>query len=263
MTKKSLGDLLREEAHKSLESEEVGTTERSQELVQKSSNNSNQAAEQTIDVTATARPVDADESPTSTPEPSAAETSETKKRGLSPKTSAKAADPKATEAKTMKSSSKTDNAQPESSDHTTLEATIAELKSGLATAQKTESTLQEKLTALQAELDEQKSLAQKLQAEQKQTQKLKAELEDAKQTILKLTEAGSQAAQPEPPKPAKPEKPEKPEKSSGLQLAKQPESQHRDYRSHRILLSERIPQHSMHQHYPSKTTSDSDLGWFD
>lgn len=260
MTKKSLGDLLREEAHKSLESEEVGTTERSQELVQKSSNNSNQAAEQTIDVTATARPVDVNESPTFTPEPSAAETSETKKRGFSPKTSTKAADPKATEAKTMKSSSKTDNAQPESSDHVALEATIAELKSGLETAQKTEATLQEKLTALQTELADQKALVQKLQAEQKQTQKLKAELEDAKQTILKLTEASSKSAQAEP---AKPEKPEKLAKSSGLQLAKQPESQPRDYRSHRILLSERIPQHSMHQHYPSKTTSDADLGWVD
>ena len=263
MTKKSLGDLLREEAQKSLESEEVGTTERSQESVQKSSNNSNQAAEQTIDVTATARPVDADEPATATPDSSAGETSETKKRGFSPKTSTKAADPKATEAKTMKSSSKTDNAQLESSDHTALEATIAELKSGLETARQTEATLQETLTALQTELADQKALVQKLQAEQKQTQKLKAELEDARQTILKLTEASSQAAQPEPAKPEKPEKPEKTTKSSGLQLAKQPDPKSRDYRSHRILLSERIPQHSMHQHYPSKTTSDSDLGWFD
>lgn len=263
MAKKGLGDLLREEAQKSLESEVVGTVERSQELVQKSPDNPNNAepaSAQTVDVTA--QPVAPDQSE---------DTAAKAKRGSSTgskSTNAKAATAKSTTSKTDDSEANASgqSAAPDTSD---LEATIAELRKDLEAARKTEKSLLDKISAIQADLDEQKSLAQKLQAEVKQNQKLQAELDEAKKVILQLTEAN---AKPEPvAKPAARPEPiakKEPAKPQGGQLAKAPkppapEPGNRDYRSHRVLLEERIPKHSMHQHYPSKTTSDSDLGWVD
>lgn len=266
MAKKGLGDLLREEAQKSLESEVVGTVERSQELVQKSPNtpnNAEPASVQTVDVTA--QPVTA---------PDQSEDSAAKaKRGSSTgskSTHAKAANPKS-------AASKADGGDDNASDKQTvpdtsgLEATIAELRKDLEAARKTEKSLLDKIAAIQADLDEQKSLSKKLQAEVQHSKKLESELEEAKKVILQLTESNAKpepAAKPEPVPAHRAVAKKEPAKPQSVQLAKvpkppAPEPGNRDYRSHRILLGERIPKHSMHQHYPGKTTSDSDLGWFD
>ncbi|HEY9747250.1 MAG TPA: hypothetical protein V6C63_01010 [Allocoleopsis sp.] len=263
MAKKGLGDLLREEAQKSLESEVNGTVERSQELVQTSPNtpnNAEPASAQTVDVTA--QPVTA---------PDQSEDSAAKaKRGSSAGNKSTTAKAAATKSATSKANVSDDaDAKSEAPDTSGLEATIAELRKDLEAARKTEKSLLDKISAIQADLDEQKSLAQKLQAEVKHSKKLESELEEAKKVILQLTEANAKpepaakpAARPEPTVKKEPAKPQ------GGQLARAPkppapDSGNRDYRSHRVLLEERIPKHSMHQHYPSKTTSDSDLGWVD
>ncbi|MBD2123787.1 hypothetical protein [Trichocoleus sp. FACHB-262] len=272
MVKKGLGDLLREEAQKSLESEVVGTVERSQELVQTSHNtpnNAEPASAQTVDVKA--QPVAAPEQPEDTAAKS--------KRGSSTggkSTPAKAA---ATKQATSKANHSDDDASPKTSTGSTssLEATIAELRKDLEAARKTEKSLLDKITAIQTDLDEQKSLSHKLQTEVKHSKKLESELEEAKKVILQLTESNAKpepAAKSEPPARAalvpahRAAAKKEPAKPQSVQLARVPQSPapdsgNRDYRSHRIVLQERIPQHSMHKHYPSNTTSDSDLGWFD
>jgi predicted RNase H-like nuclease (RuvC/YqgF family) len=272
MAKKGLGDLLREEAQKSLESEVVGTVERSQELVQKSPdtpNNAEPASAQTVDVAA--QPVAPDH-----PEDTAAKAKRSSSTG-SKSTNAKAA---TTKSATSKVDASDDDADAKSGtpDTSGLEATIAELRKDLEAARKTEKSLLDKISAIQADLDEQKSLAQKLQAEVKHGKKLESELEEAKKVILQLTESNAKtepapklepaAKQPEPVQANRAAAKKEFAKPQSAQLARvpkppAPESGSRDYRSHRIVLEERIPQHSMHKHYPSKTTSDADLGWFD
>jgi chromosome segregation ATPase len=259
MAKKGLGDLLREEAQKSLESEVVGTVERSQELVQTSPNtpdNAEPASAQTVDVKA---------QPVAAPEHHEDDAAAKSKRGsgtASKSTNAKAAATKTATSKANASESDA-SAKQDTPDTAALEAAIAELRQNLEAARKTEKSLLDKISAIQADLDEQKSLSQKLQAEVKHSKKLESELEEAKKVILQLTESN---AKPEPA--AKLATRKEFAKPQSVQLAKvpkppAPDSGNRDYRSHRIVLQERIPQHSMHKHYPSKTTSDADLGWFD
>jgi len=269
MAKKGLGDLLREEAQKSLESEVVGTVERSQELVQTSPNtpkNAESASAQTVDVKA--QPIVAPDQP----EDDAAAKSKRGSGTASKSTNAKAAATKTASSKASSSESDA-SAEQDTPDTSDLEAAIAELRQDLEAARKTEKSLLDKISAIQSDLDEQKSLAQKLQAEVKHTKKLESELEEAKKVILQLTESN---AKPEPPakpepavkaaltaRPAEKKEPAKPQSGQLARTNQRPAPDKRDYRSHRIVLQERIPQHSMHQHYPSKTTSDADLGWFD
>lgn len=267
MAKRGLSDLLREEAQKSLESEVVGNVERSQELVQTSPNtpdNAEPASVQTVDVKA--QPVAA---PAQSEESEAAKS----KRGSSTGNKTTTAKAAATKSATSKAHASEDDAstQQETPDISGLEATIAELRKDLEAARKTEKSLLDKMTAIQADLDEQKSLSQKLQAEVKHSKKLESELEEAKKVILQLTESNANpepAAKPEPVPAHRAVAKKEPAKPQSAQLARvpqppAPDAGNRDYRSHRILLGERIPKHSMHQHYPGKTTSDSDLGWFD
>jgi chromosome segregation ATPase len=68
-----------------------------------------------------------------------------------------------------------------------LAATIAELKAALAAAKKREDTLEKQVTSLQTDMNEQKAHVEKLEKLE-----LKTELDEAKQTALKLAEKNSQ-----------------------------------------------------------------------
>jgi chromosome segregation ATPase len=75
----------------------------------------------------------------------------------------------------------------DASDEQDLAATVAELKSALAAANKREDTLQKQITSLQTDMGEQKVHVEKLEKLE-----LKSELDEAKQTALKLAEKNSE-----------------------------------------------------------------------
>lgn len=69
-----------------------------------------------------------------------------------------------------------------------LETTIAELKTQLETAQQQKESFDQQIDHLQAEVKRQQSVIDQLQAEMQQSKSLRAELEEARQVILKLSE---------------------------------------------------------------------------
>lgn len=75
----------------------------------------------------------------------------------------------------------------DASDDGDLAATVAELKAALEAATKREDTLQKQITSLQSEMNDQKVHVEKLEKLE-----LKAELDEAKQTALKLAERNSE-----------------------------------------------------------------------
>ncbi|HEY9699746.1 MAG TPA: hypothetical protein V6D10_20970 [Trichocoleus sp.] len=87
-----------------------------------------------------------------------------------------------------------------------LEGLVAELKAALAasrqTTQQQEDALNQQITTLQASLQDQQSLIEKLQTEVQQAQSLKKELEEAKQMILQLSQANAKPAPAAPAAPA-------------------------------------------------------------
>lgn len=92
-----------------------------------------------------------------------------------------------------------------------LEAAVTELKAALAEARQAahakETVLQEQIATLQSNVQEQRTLIEKLQTDLQQSQQIKAELETAKTVILKLSQLNTQLAPPAPaptPEPAAP-----------------------------------------------------------
>lgn len=135
-----------------------------------------------------------------------------------------------------------------------LETTVKELKAALQAAESDNNSWQEKNSALQSELQQHKALVDKLQIE----------LEEAKQTILKLTESNSPPPKSPPPKlennypPAKVENNSPPPKIE-KNTTKSP------------LALRKLPYHSIQPNSSFADISDSnpdsisnsDLGWFD
>lgn len=76
-----------------------------------------------------------------------------------------------------------------------LETTISELRKVIQKAGRHEKSLQQQITDLQSELQEQKILVQKLQADLAKSDQLKTELEQAKKMILQLSEANSKKSE--------------------------------------------------------------------
>jgi DNA repair exonuclease SbcCD ATPase subunit len=72
-----------------------------------------------------------------------------------------------------------------------LEATVLDLKATLDAVQPKDSILLKQVTELKADLEAKDSLIKKLQAEVKQAEHIKAELAEAKQMILKLSEVNA------------------------------------------------------------------------
>lgn len=76
-----------------------------------------------------------------------------------------------------------------------LETTVIELREGLQAAYSKENSLQQQIANLQSDLQEQKILVQKLQADLEQTNQIKAEFEQAKKVFLQLSETSAKTTQ--------------------------------------------------------------------
>ncbi len=118
---------------------------------------------------------------------------------------------------------------------------LDELKTLLQTAQKTESSLQEQITDLKSQLQEQKKLMKELQTQSSSEKQLKAELDEAKKTILKLAEVSS-----------KPTAKASPAKQESKQLVPS-----------KSTRTEKLPNYSDPSERPNTTLANKDIGWFD
>lgn len=120
-----------------------------------------------------------------------------------------------------------------------LETTLKELKAALQAAEEDNSSWQQQTATLQSDLQEQKTLVEKLQLE----------LSQAKQLILKITESNSVPPQKENPQPSpKENKSIKPQNLKPQNLS---------------LRTKTIPYHSMQASSPPTEMTNSDIGWFD
>jgi len=122
-----------------------------------------------------------------------------------------------------------------------LEATVAELKEALYKAQSRENSLQQQIIDLQSNLQTQNKLVQDAQKELEQVNVLKAEFEQAKELILKLSETNSK----------------KP--SEGITPSRQGDD---SLRSQKLSLK-KLPYHVIHLPAEISKLSDNDIGWVD
>lgn len=76
-----------------------------------------------------------------------------------------------------------------------LKATVTEVKELMQETHRKENSLDQQFVDLQSDLQDQKTLVQKLQADLDQVNQLKAELEQAKKVILQLAEVNSKLTQ--------------------------------------------------------------------
>ena len=121
-----------------------------------------------------------------------------------------------------------------------LETAVTELQEALQVAYQKESSLQQQVANLQLEVQEQKTLVQKLQTELERANYLQAELEQAKAVILQLSEANSRTTQ----------------------EAKTTKQESKDFKSQTLSLK-KLPHHVTQPNIPAKKLSDKDIGWFD
>lgn len=139
-----------------------------------------------------------------------------------------------------------------------LNSSITELKQALQAASTKETELQAHIDQLQGKLQEQTGMIQKLQQEQPSLKQLKTELEQAKQTIIQLTELNSEPPAKQPMALAK----SQPKGQAAIvKPGKSPSSDTRDLRSHKTLI-ERLPSGSVHPHEQPRI-SNTEIGWFD
>lgn len=139
-----------------------------------------------------------------------------------------------------------------------LEIKVTQLQAALEAAQEKETSLQQQITDLQADLHEEKKLVQKLLTEMKQNNDLKTELEQAKKVILQLSEINSQPIQ----KVSIPQKEKEvvntPEKEVSISKVEENQS----IRIQRADLKQ-IPYHSIQHTTPDTKLSNADIGWVD
>lgn len=121
-----------------------------------------------------------------------------------------------------------------------LETTVTDLRESLQEAQQRENSLQQQIADLQSDLQEQKTLVEKLEADIQRTNRLKAELEQARKVILQLSEANSKLT----------------EEVNTLR------KENEGLRSQKSSLN-KLPHHSIQQNSPSTRLSNKDIGWVD
>lgn len=121
-----------------------------------------------------------------------------------------------------------------------LETTLAELREELQAAHQKEKFFQQEIVGLQSDVQEQKKLVQKLQAEVEKANQVKAELEQARKVILQLSEANSKKIQ-------------------EVNTSKQ---EHESLRLQKSR-SKKIPYHSIQPNLPFSEIPDKDIGWVD
>ena len=135
-----------------------------------------------------------------------------------------------------------------------LEATVKELKAALQASEGDNRSWQQKTATLQSDLQEQKTVVEKLQVE----------LEQAKQVILKLTESNSV-----PPKAEnKSSQVTKTENRSSQAIKTENKSSQATKTENKstkpaYLPVKRIPEYSVGPNYPSNQITDKDIGWVD
>jgi chromosome segregation ATPase len=121
-----------------------------------------------------------------------------------------------------------------------LETEATQLRAQLQAAYQKNSSLQQQIADLQLDLQDQKTLVEKLQAELKRTEKLKTELEQAKQTILQLSESNTK-----PP-----------------QQVNTPSKENKNLKPQKLVL-DKSPLPSVQPTSSSGALFDTDVGWFD
>lgn len=121
-----------------------------------------------------------------------------------------------------------------------LETTVSELSEALQAAHRKENSLQQQIANLQSDLQEQKILLQKLQADLEPTNQIKAELEQARKVILQLLESSSKTTQ----------------------ETNTTKKENKDTSSQKLGLK-KLPQHSIQPDSPSGETFERNVGWFD
>lgn len=127
-----------------------------------------------------------------------------------------------------------------------LESTIAELKAALAAAQ-AGTDWQQQLNNLQAELQEQKQLVDRLKADLEKADQIQAELEQAKSVIRSLSEVNEQL-------------------THNIDALKKQDQKSSPVKNPLKLQVSSLPYHSLQHkaHQPLSTDlSDSDIGWVD
>lgn len=184
------------------------------------------------------------------------------------------------QASTSQSKSEQDVSQNSTSDFdpAQLEETIANLETALATTQKNaqrrEQDLLQQISTLQTQLQEQQDLNARLKTGVEQVGQLKAELEDARQMILQLSQVNAKPAPAVAP-PAKVQAAE-PELETSQSKAIQPVQPSRSRveiqpKSHQVALR-RILEHPTQpgalpkmpsDRTPEKKPSEMDMGWVD
>jgi hypothetical protein len=188
MAKKRLSDVLREEAQKTSESSDVWEPQKQDDRLP-------EAAAETLETTVETTAIDAEAANMEAIDTEASrvpEDSESEEQSA-----AEAAKPVSSASHRRASSTKAD-----------LESLVAELRTALddarKTAQATETALQQQVAALQADLQTQQGLTQKLQTDLREFQQLKTELEDAKKMILRLSQVNTKPTPAAEPKPVSP-----------------------------------------------------------
>lgn len=121
-----------------------------------------------------------------------------------------------------------------------LKTTVTELKELMQETHRKENSSEQQFADLQSDLQDQKTLIQKLQADLNQVNQLKAELEQAKKVILQLAEVNSKLTQ------------------EVDTLRKENEG----FKSQKLGLK-KLPHQSMQPNSSSIRISNTDIGWVD
>jgi len=147
-------------------------------------------------------------------------------------------------------------------DITPLKAALAELQTKLEAARTQEGILQRQVEALQADLKERDTTVQKLQTDLRDVERLRTELEEAKQMIRGLTEQrqAEEAARKAAPQPLTPSTPapapaQSPDPSAG--------ALRRQTQVHATAELWRVLQHPVAVEIPSTQLTNDDIGWVD
>jgi translation initiation factor 2B subunit (eIF-2B alpha/beta/delta family) len=151
-----------------------------------------------------------------------------------------------------------------------LIAKINQLKAALEKAQQKEKTLLQTLDQLQAQLDEQKTIVQRLETAVKQANQVHQELKQAQKTALRLAESNQKLIEEN--NALLHEKHEKTVAASTkplaeLALANEPAQTDGDLRRHQEILRQRQAARLSHPVFPNNPEptqfEDRDIGWVD
>ena len=156
-----------------------------------------------------------------------------------------------------------------------LEKQITQLKADLKAAQTQESSLNKQVKGLQADMTQQQERLFELKDTLEQTQrtakadsaklkKVSKELKEAKQVILRMTEAAAAEPAPEPTPAPEPASPPALEAKPALAVKMRPGGSNDIYRGRRLPAYKNVPDYAIdHGEQKNKMLSDEEIGWVD